>query len=76
MAELGIPSFVLGTTNQIFPILSDALLEELGKSFTFVEQERVSDTHRAVRFCTSWATTRENTNALCDELRRLAEKHC
>ena len=72
MEELGIPSFVPGTTNQIFPILSDAALAELGKSFTFVEQERVSDTHRAVRFCTSWATTQENTDALCDELRRLA----
>ena len=72
MEELGIPSFVPGTTNQIFPVLSDAFLAELGKGFTFVEQERVSATHRAVRFCTSWATTRENTDALCAELRRLA----
>ena len=76
MEELGISSFVPGTTNQIFPILPDVLLEELGKSFTFVEQERVSPTHRAVRFCTSWATTRENTDALCAELRRLTEKYC
>ena len=72
LEELNIPSLVPGTTNQIFPILSDELLAELEKEFTFVEQERVSPTHRAVRFCTSWATTEENTDALCACLRRLA----
>ena len=74
LEELGVPSLVPGTTNQIFPILSDALLAELEKEFTFVEQERVSPTHRAVRFCTSWATTEANTDALCACLRRLAAK--
>ena len=72
MEELEIPSFVYGTTNQIFPVLSDELLAKLEKEFTFVEQERVRPTHRAVRFCTSWATTEENTEALCACLRRLA----
>ena len=38
------------------------------------EAERISPTHRAVRFCTSWATTEENTDALCACLRRLAGK--
>ena len=70
--DLGVPYLVPGITNQIFPILSDAFLAELEKNFTFVEQERVSPTHRAVRFCTSWATTQENTDALCAELRRIA----
>ena len=74
LAELGVSHLVPGTTNQIFPILSDELLEELGKEFSFVDQERVSPTHRAVRFCTSWATTQENTDALCACLRRLASK--
>ena len=74
LEEIGVALFVPGTTNQIFPILSDALLAELGKEFTFVEQERVSPTHRAVRFCTSWATTEENTDALCACLRRLSGK--
>ena len=74
LEEIGAPAFVPGTTNQIFPVLSDELLAELGKEFTFVEQERVSPTHRAVRFCTSWATTEENTDALCACLRRLAGK--
>ena len=74
LEDLGVSSLVPGTTNQLFPILSDELLAELEKEFTFVEQERVSPTHRAVRFCTSWATMEENTDALCACLRRLAGK--
>lgn len=70
--EIGAPYLVPGVTNQIFPILPDDFLEELGKNFMFTEQERVDAHHRAVRFCTSWATTQENVDALCAEFRRLA----
>ena len=59
--------------NQIFPILPDAVLGELAKTFVFTEMERVDDTHRAVRFCTSWATTEENVDKLCEALRTLAK---
>ena len=69
--EIHVRYLVPGTTNQLFPILSDAFLEELGKNFKCIDMERVSPTHRAVRFCTSWATTQENTDALRAELRRL-----
>lgn len=70
--KLGVSYLVPGTTNQIFPILSDAFLNELSKNFMFTEMERVDATHRAVRFCTSWASTQENVDALCRELERLA----
>jgi threonine aldolase len=59
-----------GVTNQVFPILPDAMLAELGKEFTFSEIQRYDETHRVVRFCTSWATTDENVEALCDALRK------
>ena len=68
---LGWHYLVPGVTNQIFPILPDKLLDELAKSYTFSEQERVNATHRAVRFCTSWATKEENVQALCSDLERL-----
>ena len=70
--KLGVPYLVPGTSNQIFPILTDTFLDELSKSFMFTEMERVDETHRAVRFCTSWATTQENVDALCKELERIA----
>ena len=72
LKELGYSMLVEGVTNQIFPILPDALLEKLSKNFTFTEQVRVDETHRAIRFCTSWATRQENVDALCEELRRIS----
>lgn len=71
--KLSVPYLVPGTTNQIFPILPDSLLDELKKRFMFTEMERVDEAHRAVRFCTSWASTQENVDALCAEIERLAE---
>ena len=70
---LEVPYLVPGITNQIFPILSDRCLAELAKEFCFTEMERVSPTHRAVRFCTSWATTEENVEKLCNALNTLAK---
>ena len=70
--EIGAPYLVPGTTNQLFPILPDRLLDQLAENFMFTEMERVDETHRAVRFCTSWATTEENVDALCKELKRLS----
>ena len=67
----GYPLLVSGTTNQIFPILPDTVLEKLGTEFTFNEMERVDQTHRAVRFCTSWASRQEDVDALCEALKNL-----
>ena len=71
LEELGVSYLVPGITNQIFPILSDKCLEQLSKEFCFTEMERVSNTHRAIRFCTSWATTEENVDQLCSALKKL-----
>lgn len=70
--RLGYPLLVPGVTNQVFPILPDALLEKLSEKFSFTEQQRVDETHRAVRFCTSWATTKENVDLLCNALAELS----
>lgn len=70
--ELGFAYLVPGVTNQIFPVFPDALLEELAKDFSFTEMGRVDETHRAVRFCTSWATRPDQVDALCSKLRSLA----
>ena len=72
LKELGHPLFVPGTTNQVFAVLPDNLLAELAVSFSFTEQQRVDESHRAVRFCTSWATTQSQMDALCDALKNLS----
>ena len=64
-ARCGYPLLVESKTNQVFPVLPDALLGAISQSFTFTEMHRVDDAHRAVRFCTSWATKEADIDALC-----------
>ena len=68
---LNLSLLVPGVTNQIFPILPDAVIEQLCQNFAFVVMDQIDDAHHAVRFCTSWATKPENVQALCDALRQL-----
>ncbi len=70
--SIGVEYLVDGVTNQIFPILSDGFLKKLSENFTFTEMGRVDENRRAVRFCTSWATTEKNVDALCNELLNIA----
>lgn len=70
-AECGVKFYVPGTTNQLFPVLSDDVLDKLAKDYVWCEWERVDDTHRAVRFCTSWATKEENVDRFCADFKKL-----
>ena len=70
---LGCTYLVPGVTNQIFPVLPDVLLDKLKQDFSFSEQQRIDEHSRAVRFCTSWATTDENVDALCQALLEFAK---
>jgi threonine aldolase len=72
LTDLGYELYLSGTTNQVFVTLPDKLLNELGKEFTFATWEKADETHTTVRFCTSWATTDENVDALCTALKNLS----
>jgi threonine aldolase len=71
--DLGYQLLISGNTNQVFPILPNRVLDALSKEFTFSLQEIIDDEHKAVRFCTSWATTQESMDALCDALMRYTQ---
>ena len=73
LSDCGYRELVETTTNQVFPVLPDSILTELSKDFCFTEMERVDESHRCVRFCTSWATTEENVGALCRAIVRLSK---
>lgn len=70
LVDLHCPMYVEGATNQIFPILPNRVLDCLASDFTYMVQQRVSETHTAVRFCTSWATEEADVDALCNALRK------
>jgi len=58
-------------TNQQFPILRNDVLSELGKKYSFSLWEKFDDNHSVVRFCTSWATKKENVEKLIEDIRAL-----
>lgn len=60
----GYPMLVDSWTNQQFPVLPDAEAKRLSEQFAFELWEKVDETHSAVRFCTSWATTEEQVDRL------------
>lgn len=66
----GIPFWVESFTNQQFVILSKAQKEALSKKYYF-EDEGENERGTIARFCTSWATTKEEISALIEDIERL-----
>ena len=68
LLDLGVPFLMESHTNQQFPILPNDVVERLNKNFLFTPWQRMSDTHTAIRICTSWGTTTENVDTLITAL--------
>jgi threonine aldolase len=71
---LGFSFKVSSSTNQIFPVFSDKLVDALRKEYDFLTWERVDDSHQVVRLVTSWATKEEAVNQFLKDLRSLKEE--
>jgi len=71
--DLGYEFYVTPQTNQLFPILPQNVREELAKEYTFIEMDTVYKDRKVCRFCTSWATSRENVKSLCADLERITK---
>lgn len=72
--EKGYGFIVDSWTNQQFPILPDGTVAELHTRFGFEDWEKTDETHTAVRFCTSWATTDEAVESLVSYVRKLPQR--
>mgnify|MGYP000014836285 FL=1 len=66
----GIPFWVESFTNQQFVILSDQQKNTLAQNYYF-EEGGVMPQGTVARFCTSWATTQEEVDALVADIARL-----
>lgn len=66
----GVPFWVDSFTNQQFVILSDSQKEVLAKGYYFEEEGTVPQ-GTVVRFCTSWATTQAEVDALIADIAKL-----
>ena len=66
----GIPFWVESSTNQQFVILSQQQKEALAQGYYF-EEEGAAEQGTVVRFCTSWATTQAEVDALVADIAKL-----
>lgn len=58
--ELNIPMFVNSPTNQIFPIVDNALLEKIQSKYIVTIWDKYDSNHTIIRIVCSWATTKED----------------
>ena len=66
----GLPLQVDSPTNQLFPIVPDAVLEKLREKYAVTYMNRVDDSHSCIRLCTSWATRESDVRAFCADLEK------
>ena len=71
LTKMGVLFLIDSPSNQQFPILPDSVLKELSKKYVYNYQQRMDETHSAVRFCTCWATKAENVDALLSDIKSL-----
>lgn len=62
MEEKGIQFLADTHTNQIFPVLSNDLIEKLSEKFEFYVWKKIDDKFSAIRLITSWNTSDEPVN--------------
>ncbi|SOC02744.1 L-threonine aldolase [Ureibacillus xyleni] len=73
LKSLGVPLLSESPTNQIFPILSKEEIEELKELYDFEIWGEVED-KIAIRFVTSWATTKEACIELIEDVKNVISK--
>ena len=67
----GVKQFIPTTTNQVFPVITREQEEQLAQKIEFEHWGDVDDTHVAIRFVTSWATTEDDARALASIMEAL-----
>lgn len=64
-----IPFLIDSPTNQIFPILSNDLIEQLSQEYAFYVWEKIDNDSSAIRLVTSWATLESSVDTLLESVR-------
>lgn len=58
-------------SNQLFPILPNAVIAELQKNYAFLIWEKVDTDHSAIRLVTSWATKEDKVEGFIEEMKKV-----
>lgn len=66
--ENGYSFLTESTTNQLFPILPQTLIQKLKKKYLFFEWKVINEDYSALRIITSWATNEQNVDELTSDI--------
>lgn len=69
--ENNIPLKYEAYTNQLFPVLSHAQLNQLTEKYSVLVYEAEDENHDVIRLCTSWGTRVKNVDALIQDIEKL-----
>ncbi len=64
LANLGFRFYTPVCSNQLFPILPDAMIDRMSSEFGILIQEQLEGGYSVIRLVTSWATTEQNVEDL------------
>ncbi|PKB15214.1 low specificity L-threonine aldolase [Flavobacterium sp. 5] len=68
ISENGFSFLTNSTTNQIFPILPNEIIDELSKKYLFYVWKKVDENQSAIRLITSWATNENEVNEFIKDI--------
>jgi threonine aldolase len=68
ISSLGFGFLASTSTNQIFPVLPDKIIEQLQKDYMFYRWKSVNEKESAIRLVTSWSTNEPAVDAFINDL--------
>lgn len=71
LVAAGFKLFFKSPTNQVFFVIENSKLESLAKKVMYGFMEKYDENHTVIRFCTSWATTKEDVDKLIDVIKTM-----
>lgn len=74
MIDLGYSFQTQSTTNQIFPILPNAIIEVLSQMYSFYVWGQVDNEHSSIRLVTSWATPETAVESFLTDLEEIEKE--
>lgn len=72
IGECGYKFLIDSSTNQIFPILPNKIIEKLEENYSFYIWQKVDKDNSAIRLVTSWATMEGPVKSFIDDLRSIS----
>jgi threonine aldolase len=72
MGDCGYGFLTPSSTNQIFPILPNVVINRLKEKYGFYVWSKIDETNSAVRLVTSWATNEESVGEFLEDLKKIS----